>query len=243
VLRGQHEESPVEDHQRGHNRQSDHLLRRRRRQRRRHRYRGQQRRRAELQDEQAARPGIWAEGNDITLQNNTITEPVEDDGDGIRFFGNNIKILHNTVSGTSNQYGHADCMQTYSSDTAPSQNILIEGNRCEKIDNMCLMAEGPNDGEGDGKGHSDHFTLHDNFCETLQASQTIMMEDIQYATITDNEFAGSPDRRSVWTSDRRTPPSAATSSVLESDTRSGWIARPRRATTGRRPAAGRDSRN
>ncbi|HWL87987.1 MAG TPA: hypothetical protein VNO21_19425, partial [Polyangiaceae bacterium] len=70
----------------------------------------------------------------------------------------------------------------------------IEGNRCEKIDNMCLMAEGPNDGEGDGKGHSDHFTIHDNFCETLEASQTLMLEDIQYATITDNEFAGSPDK-------------------------------------------------
>ncbi|WP_394825681.1 hypothetical protein [Pendulispora albinea] len=139
-------------------------------------------------------PGIWAEGNNITLQNNTIVNPVNGDGDGIRFFGNDIKILHNTVRGTSNRYGHADCMQTYASDTPPSRNVLIEGNRCEKIDNMCLMAEGPNDGEGDGRGHSDHFTIRNNFCETLKASQTLMFEDIQYATITGNEFAGSPTK-------------------------------------------------
>ncbi|WP_394843837.1 right-handed parallel beta-helix repeat-containing protein [Pendulispora brunnea] len=139
-------------------------------------------------------PGIWAEGDNITLQNNTITNPVNGDGDGIRFFGKNIKILHNTVRGTSNKYGHADCMQTYASDTPASEDILIEANRCEKIDNMCLMAEGPNDGEGDGQGHSHHFTLRNNFCETLKASQAIMMEDIQYATITDNEFAASPTK-------------------------------------------------
>jgi len=139
-------------------------------------------------------PGIWAEGNNITLQNNTITKPVDGDGDGMRFFGNNIKILHNTVSGTSNQYGHADCMQTYASDTPASQNVLIEGNRCEKIDNMCLMAEGPNDGEGDGQGNTDHFTIRNNYCETLKAGQALMIEDIQYCTITGNEFVGSIDK-------------------------------------------------
>jgi len=34
-------------------------------------------------------------------------------GDGIRFFGTNLKILHNTVSDVKNLNGaHADCLQT-----------------------------------------------------------------------------------------------------------------------------------
>ena len=138
-------------------------------------------------------PGIELTGNNITVSHNTVTQPEGGDGDGMRFFGNHLKILGNTVSGTSNDNGHADCMQTFASDTPASQDVRIEGNRCEKIDNMCLMAEGPNDGEGDGNGHSDHFVIKDNFCETLQASQTLMIEDVQHCTITGNEFAASPD--------------------------------------------------
>lgn len=135
-------------------------------------------------------PGVRMTGNNITLQNNTITRPVGGDGDGIRFFGNDLKIVKNTVSETNNDYGHADCMQTYSSDSPPSQRVLIEGNRCVKIDNMCLMAEGPNDGEGDGKGNSSDFVIKNNFCESLRASQTLMIEDVQNCRILDNEFAG-----------------------------------------------------
>lgn len=138
-------------------------------------------------------PGIEMTGNDITVRNNTVTRPHGGDGDGLRFFGNDLKIQHNTVTGASNRYGHADCMQTFASDTPPSHHVLIEGNRCERIDNMCLMAEGPNDGEGDGRGHTYDITVRNNYCETLKASQTLMFEDVQHATITGNVFAASPD--------------------------------------------------
>jgi Right handed beta helix region len=137
-------------------------------------------------------PGIEMTGNNITVRNNTVTNPKGGDGDGLRFFGNDLKILHNTISGTSNDNGHADCMQTFASDTPSSQHVLIEGNRCEQIDNMCLMAEGPNDGEGDGKGTTSDFTIKDNFCETLKASQTLMFEDVQNCVISGNEFAAAP---------------------------------------------------
>ncbi|MFI5613023.1 right-handed parallel beta-helix repeat-containing protein [Amycolatopsis sp. NPDC051903] len=138
-------------------------------------------------------PGVELEGDHVTLQNTTITEPHGGDGDGIRFFGDYLTIRHNTVSGTSNRNGHADCLQTFASDTRPSNHVRIEDNRCEKIDNTCLMAEGPNDGEGDGKGHSTDFVIKDNDCETLKASQTLMFEDVQRATITGNTFAAGPD--------------------------------------------------
>lgn len=137
-------------------------------------------------------PGVEMTGDNITLRNNTITKPHGHDGDGIRFFGNNLKILNNKISRTSNRYGHADCMQTFASDTPASRNVLIEGNRCEGIDNMCLMAEGPNDGEGDGVGHSSDFIIRNNYCETLKASQNLMFEDVQNTVIDGNDFEGDP---------------------------------------------------
>ena len=137
-------------------------------------------------------PGVEMTGDNITLRNNAITRPHGHDGDGVRFFGNNLEILNNKISRTSNKYGHADCMQTFASDTPPSRHVLIEGNRCEGIDNMCLMAEGPNDGEGDGVGHSSHFIIRNNYCETLKASQNLMFEDVQNTVIEGNDFEGNP---------------------------------------------------
>ena len=140
-------------------------------------------------------PGVEVTGNHITVSHVTITDPQGDDGDGIRFFGNDLKIVGNTIRGTHNSDDrHADCMQTFADDTPPSQRVLIENNRCEQIDNMCLMAEGPNDGEGDGHGHSNTFTFRNNYCETLDASQALMIEDIQHLTVTGNTFAASPDK-------------------------------------------------
>ncbi|HEY0453824.1 hypothetical protein [Actinophytocola sp.] len=134
-------------------------------------------------------PGVDLEGTGITLRETTITRPVGGDGDGIRFFGDDLKILGNVVRDTDNANGHADCMQTFADDTPPSRHVLIEGNRCERVDNMCLMAEGPNDGEGDGHGVTEDFTIRGNFCETREASQALMFEDVRNATITGNEFA------------------------------------------------------
>lgn len=135
-------------------------------------------------------PGIELTGHRITLRDNTVIRPKGGDGDGIRFFGDDLTIAHNTVRDTDNSGGrHADCMQTFADDTPPSHRVRIEGNRCEQVDNMCLMAEGPNDGEGDGRGATRDFVIKDNFCETLRALQALMFEDVQSATITGNTFA------------------------------------------------------
>ncbi|MFE9005973.1 hypothetical protein ACFYOY_28195 [Streptomyces sp. NPDC007875] len=75
----------------------------------------------------------------------------------------------------------------------PGDTVCFENNRCEKVDNMCVMAEGPNDGEGDGRGTTSDFTIRGNHCETLRASQALMFEDVQNATITGNEFAAPTD--------------------------------------------------
>lgn len=140
-------------------------------------------------------PGIWLEGDHITAQYISVSNPTGGDGDGLRFFGNNIKILNNTISGTSNEHGHADCMQTYATSTPASQNVLISGNRCVDVDNMCLMAEGPGDSEseGSGEGESSNWTFSNNYCDT-NASQALMIEAVQDVTVTGNEIVGEVDK-------------------------------------------------
>ncbi len=80
-------------------------------------------------------------------------------------------------------------MQTFASDTPTSRDVLIDGNRCERIDNQCLIAEGPNDGEGDGRGTTSHITFVNNYCEA-HASQAVMIEDVQNVVVRNNQIAG-----------------------------------------------------
>ena len=144
----------------------------------------------------ASAPGVELTGNGITLVNNTISAPRGGDGDGIRFFGTNLKILHNTVSDVKNLNGaHADCLQTFASDSPASQHVLIDSNRCEKIDNQCLIAEGPNSsaGDGSGKGRSSDIVFTHNYCDS-QASQAVMIDDVQNVSITSNNIIGGNEK-------------------------------------------------
>jgi hypothetical protein len=144
----------------------------------------------------AVAPGAELTGTGISLVNNTITAPRGGDGDGIRFFGNNLRILHNTVSDVKNLQGaHADCMQTFATNSPPSQHVLIDSNRCEKIDNQCLIAEGPNSsaGDGSGKGRSSDIVFTHNFCDS-QASQAVMIDDVQNVSVTHNNIVGGNEK-------------------------------------------------
>jgi hypothetical protein len=144
----------------------------------------------------AVAPGMQLSGDDITVLNNTVTSPRGGDGDGIRFFGSQIHILHNTISDVRNLGGaHADCMQTYATDTPASQNVFISSNRCDRIDNQCLIAEGPHSsaGDGSGKGTSSNFTFTNNFCDT-EASQSLMIDDVQNVAVTNNAISGKNDK-------------------------------------------------
>ncbi|MGH2811271.1 MAG: right-handed parallel beta-helix repeat-containing protein [Actinomycetota bacterium] len=146
---------------------------------------------------EAQAPAIELTGNNITAQNNSVDHPQGGDGDGIRFFGNNIKILHNAISNTGGDCGgcHADCMQTFTSGQPSSEHVVINGNRCEKIANICLMAEGPGDvGDGGGgDGTSANWELTNNYCE-FGASQGYMIEAVQNVTIRNNQFEGNADK-------------------------------------------------
>ena len=104
----------------------------------------------------AAAMGAKLVGDNIVFLDNLIVHPIYtgDDTDGIRFFGDHIKIVQNTIAEISEGSNctndgcgdgpHPDCLQTWYSDNYPtSSDLVIEGNRCEKAAAQCLMAEGP----------------------------------------------------------------------------------------------------
>ena len=87
-------------------------------------------------------------------------------------------------------------MQTFTSGGGPPTNhLVINANRCDKIDNQCVMAEGPGDkGDGGGgPGASTDWLISNNYCD-FGAGQALMIEAIQNVTIRNNEFKGSADK-------------------------------------------------
>jgi hypothetical protein len=140
--------------------------------------------------------GIWASGRNVTVQDNLVTRVrhTDDDLDGIRFFGDGFKVLHNTVrelEGSADIGGsHVDCIQTYATSRPGSSDVTIQGNRCEGIRAQCLMAEGPNDDGGSGQGVSRNWLFDGNYCDAHAAAQSVALEDIQNVTVSRNEMAG-----------------------------------------------------
>ena len=177
-----------------------------------------------------AAPGIWLKGADVTVENNTVRHPTGDDFDGIRFFGTDLRILHNTITDINPTGGdgpsciqtdnplpdpstpgvvltpentkpetcdaHADCLQTFATgpdgavpDTGPSRQVRIEGNRCQRIDGHCLIAQGPHSraGTGSGQGESSDITFVDNYCDA-HAAQSVLVDDVRNVVIRGNQI-------------------------------------------------------
>jgi hypothetical protein len=145
----------------------------------------------------AAAPGISLFGDHLTLRDSTSISPRGNDGDGIRFWGTNITITHNTIRDTISLNGaHADCMQTFATDAEhpASQHVVIDGNRCEKIYNTCLIAEGPHSlaGDGSGVGVTSDIRFTNNYCEN-QADEALQIDDVQRMVVTGNQIVGRID--------------------------------------------------
>ena len=139
--------------------------------------------------------GIRASGENVTVQDNKITQVRYDgeDVDGIRFFGNGAKVLRNHVydlEANEVEDSHVDCMQTFATSGPGSENVVIQGNRCEDIRAQCLMAEGPNDEGGSGEGVSRNWLFEGNYCDANAKAQSVALEDIQNVTIRGNEMVG-----------------------------------------------------
>jgi Right handed beta helix region len=142
---------------------------------------------------------VWIKGTGNTVQDNHISQVyyAGDDIDGLRFFGNDTKILRNTfrdiLKGPKND-AHLDCMQTYATPSAGggSSNVVIEGNDCrDPAFHQCLMVEGPGstDGGGGGGGATRNWVIRGNYFQCY-ANQTIALRDAHDAVVQHNHFAG-----------------------------------------------------
>ena len=148
--------------------------------------------------------GAKLHGDDIIFSDNSINNPVYtgEDTDGVRFFGDGIAILHNTISDvnggshcTNDGCGdgpHPDCFQTFASDHYPtSTDVLIVGNRCVNVAAQCLMAEGPvlPSDHVDQPGRSGNWLFDENYCDD-GANQAVMIKNIENISIIGNDFEG-----------------------------------------------------
>jgi len=91
--------------------------------------------------------GIYVLGSNILVQSNEIEKTTGGDGDGMRVFGNNIRIIGNYVHDLSKQYApgcHCDGIQHYwggENNQAPLVNVVMEDNKFINIDGQCLITE------------------------------------------------------------------------------------------------------
>jgi hypothetical protein len=140
----------------------------------------------------AQSPEITITGNNITLRNTVARNPTSPGSDNLTFFGDNIKIAHNTLGDISgNGAPEANCIDTFTSDSAgpPSHHVLIDSNRCENAAYSCVRALGPNPGSGTAdQGQTADFTFNNNYCQT-RGQVAVALDDVQNATITKNVIA------------------------------------------------------
>jgi hypothetical protein len=128
-------------------------------------------------------------------------------------------------------------MQTFAtdSDSPPSRNVLIDGNRCERIDNQCLIAEGPESvaGDGAGWGYSGDITFSYNFCD-VHASQATEIDDVQRVRVIGNNITGTPDKAFSFQNNATDAVVAANTLAkqikyqvgMDASSRSGYLGRP-----------------
>lgn len=133
-------------------------------------------------------PEISLRGTNVTLQNTVARGSSAPGGDNLYFFGDNIKIVHNTLGDNANDPAVGpNCMETFAADAGsqPSHNVLIEANRCENTASNCLAAYGPHAPGGTGQGETTGITFNNNYCK-VNGAAAVSLVDVQNATITGN---------------------------------------------------------
>jgi hypothetical protein len=153
--------------------------------------------------------GVYSIGTGNTIQNCDIAQVTEGgvgDINGVTFFGDQTKILFNSigqnamlVSGSLNG-SHTDGIQTWNTPSKrSSSNVTIKGNYItgptqsdERYIHQGVMSEGRNstDGGGGGTGMSQNWLVEANYFKTY-GNQCLKFDDIHNVTITKNTFAGS----------------------------------------------------
>lgn len=155
--------------------------------------------------------GIWVEGERITVRANTVSSSVSreaSDADGMRFFGNAIRITENIIRDISakgypeDEAPHTDCFQTYDSDAPPTYDVVISNNRCERVDVQCLISTGKYGNPGVPPG-ARSIVFADNFCD-VGGSQAVMVEGYPHVEVRGNTITGPNLYRGIYLSNGST---------------------------------------
>jgi hypothetical protein len=146
---------------------------------------------------------IWMNGTGNVAQDNTISQVhyAGDDIDGLRFFGDDTKILRNTFTDIlkgPRHDAHLDCIQTWASTATGggSSRAVIAGNICRDEDfHQCVMVEGPGstDGGGGGPGATEDWVIEANYFQCY-ANQTVALRDAHGFLIRYNAFTGAGNK-------------------------------------------------
>jgi len=152
--------------------------------------------------------GVFAAGDRILIQDNTISESVvqdSGDADGIRFFGTDVRILGNTITDIKDDgYGdsrpHTDCFQTYDNSAPATVDAVIQGNTCRNVDHQCLIATAEEAGLAGEVGRSRGIRFVDNVCE-VEGSQAILIGWFPDVSVEGNRLAGPNLDRAVYFGD------------------------------------------
>lgn len=151
--------------------------------------------------------GIRVEGDRITVRRNTVSGSVRreaSDADGMRFFGTAIRITENTVRDISDEgypdgdAPHTDCFQTYDSDAPPTFDVVLSGNRCERVGVQCLIATGKYGNPGVPAGVRS-ITFTGNYC-AVGGSQAVNLDGYPHVVIRGNTITGPNLYRGIYLS-------------------------------------------
>ncbi|HZZ50563.1 MAG TPA: right-handed parallel beta-helix repeat-containing protein [Pseudonocardia sp.] len=165
--------------------------------------------------------GIVVQGKRITVRGNTVSGSVRkeaSDADGMRFFGDSIQITGNTIRDISEkgypegEAPHTDCFQTYDSGSPPTYNVVIAGNRCERVDVQCLIATAENGNPGTPPG-ARSIVFRDNICD-IGGAQAVNLDGYPHVDVIGNTISGSHMYRGVYLSNGAKDVSVVDNTVL-----------------------------
>lgn len=149
--------------------------------------------------------GILIDGVHILVRANTVSGSVmktTGDADGMRFFGNDLRILGNTIRDIKTtgypegQAPHTDCFQTFDSNNRPTFDVVIANNTCENVDVQCLIATGSDQRPSRVPEKATAVIFEGNTCK-VNGSQAILLEQFPNVVVRGNTFAG-PEYRAVF---------------------------------------------
>ncbi len=140
--------------------------------------------------------GIWISGQRIAVSHNNVSATVardNGDADGMRFFGNGLRITDNTITDISaTGYAnppHPDCFQTYDSNGPPTYDVVIAGNTCRNVDAQCLIATGDRSGNHAAPTGGPSISFIGNTCAS-NGAQAVNVRHWPNIELRDNKISG-----------------------------------------------------